>query len=97
MNQVDSLKKIVQLSEEMLVAARSYRWNEVVTIEARESQLIGEIALQSALFTSDVDDIRNAIQLILNNHTAISAIAEPLHQDLRILLESFPEPPGTNK
>lgn len=97
MNEADRLNTIVQLSDQMLVAARSYRWDEVLAVETKESQLIGEFDLPKALSTNDSVEIKKAIQLILENHKAISAIAEPLHLDLKILLDSFPEPSGTSK
>lgn len=97
MNEADRLKKIVQLSDQMLAAAQSHRWDEVLADETRESQLIGEFDLPKALSTIDSVEIKKAIEKILENHKAISAIAEPLHLDLKILLESFPEPSGTNE
>lgn len=92
MDRLACLHTISEISEKMLAATRSSQWDDLLALEARERELIGHF--RSLTGSIDREISRQLIRSILNNHSAIMALAQPLHQDLKVLLEAFPEATG---
>ena len=97
MNKLDCLQAIAALSEKMLAAARDSRWHDLETLEGEERQLAGQLAtLPLPGSDPNGEQQRRHLQTALQNHSAISAIVDPLHADLKALLEAFPETAGSD-
>lgn len=97
MNKLDCLQAIAALSEKMLTAARDSRWHDVELLEGEERQLASQLAtLPLSGIDTNGKQQRRFLEAALQNHAAISAIADPLHADLKALLEAFPETAGSD-
>ena len=91
------LRAVATLSERMLDAARISDWETLQRLEAEERTQIGQWrSLTTTGVLVDAEQKR-LLHAILERHDAILALAKPLHQDLKTLLEAFPEAAGTDR
>lgn len=89
MDRLTCLQAIADLSEEMLAAARTSKWDSLQALEAKERGLLA--LLRSLTSLTDIGRQKNLTQTILDNHSAIATFIQPLHHDLKMLLEALPE------
>ncbi len=85
---------IEQASADMLCAARSGNWDEVVKLEGACVLLISQLkaAAREATLTSDASKAKSRImQRILVNDAEIRHLAEPWLQDLEATLAGKPQ------
>lgn len=94
MTSADALREIFELSEKMLAAARSYQWEELQRLELEEQALAAQLQTASRQSPLDTSESRRLIQATLNNHDAIYAIAQPMLDDVKILLDALAAPTG---
>lgn len=78
----------------MLVAAKSYHWEELQKLEVEEHALAAQIQATLRPNQLDTNESRHLIQVILNNHNAIYSIAQPILEDVKILLDALAAPTG---
>lgn len=98
MNKLDCLQAIATLSEKMLAAARESRLLDLAELEREERQLAGQlVSLPLPGIDTNGEQQRRFLQNALQNHAAISAITDPLHTDLKTLIEAFPEITGSDR
>jgi len=97
LDQLELLRTVAALSEQMLSAARAYQWEELAALEMRERALVAQLQTQGGLIDATTDTPRKLLQTALDNYAAIADITQPLWQDLKILLDAFPESAETEK
>jgi hypothetical protein len=89
----DALREIFELSKKMLAAAKSYQWEELQQFELKEQALAAQIKAAPGQNQLHTNESRHLIQAILNNHEAIYSIAQPMLDDMKILLDALAAPP----
>lgn len=81
----------------MLDAARLSDWEALQRLEAEERAQIDQWRSMTVAGLALDAEQQRLLQATLERHDAILALARPLHQDLKTLLEAFPEAAGTDR
>ncbi|UCV27645.1 flagellar protein FliT [Ferribacterium limneticum] len=95
MDRLACLQAIANTSEEMLAATRGSQWELLQALETRQREYVTHLAPLST--SADRGTENRLIRAILDNHSAITALIQPLHQNTKTLLEAFSESAGTEK
>lgn len=94
MTSVDILREIFALSEKMVVAAKSYHWEELQRLVLEEQVLSAKLPAAPHQNKINTDEARRLIIATQNNHDTIYLIAQPLLDDVKILLDALAAPTG---
>lgn len=89
MDRLAVLQAIANLSEEMLAAAKNSQWELLQALEYKEREYLANLKPPSQPL--DIEGQDYLIRVILENHAVITSLVKPLHHDLKVLLEAFPQ------